>query len=159
MIQKKYSNSQIRKLQKEENIPYDLLLLADETIEAIDKYIYNSDIYVLKLNEKISALYVLQSLNNCTVEIKNIAVHENLQGQGIGMFLLQDAIHKAKNKEFKWLIIGTGDASLKQISLYQKAGFEIFDRKENFFIKNYPTPIYENGKQLKDMIMLKQKLK
>ena len=123
MIQNKYNISQVRKLRKEEKIPYDLLLLADETIEAIDKYIYNSDIYVLELNEIISAIYVLQSLNNYTIEIKNIAVHENFQGQGIGMFLLKDAIQKSKNKEFNSLIIGTGDASLKQISLYQKAGF------------------------------------
>jgi len=123
LIQNKYNISQVRKLRKEEKIPYDLLLLADETIEAIDKYIYNSDIYVLELNEIISAIYVLQSLNNYTIEIKNIAVHENFQGQGIGMFLLKDAIQKSKNKEFNSLIIGTGDASLKQISLYQKAGF------------------------------------
>lgn len=123
MIQNKYNISQVRKLRKEEKIPYDLLLLADETIEAIDKYIYNSDIYVLELNEIISAIYVLQSLNNYTIEIKNIAVHENFQGQGIGMFLLKDAILKSKNKEFNSLIIGTGDASSKQISLYQKAGF------------------------------------
>lgn len=123
MIQNKYNISQVRKLRKEEKIPYDLLLLADETIEAIDKYIYNSDIYVLELNEIIYAIYVLQSLNNYTIEIKNIAVHENFQGQGIGMFLLKDAIQKSKNKEFNSLIIGTGDASFKQISLYQKAGF------------------------------------
>jgi len=83
LIQNKYNISQVRKLRKEEKIPYDLLLLADETIEAIDKYIYNSDIYVLELNEIIYAIYVLQSLNNYTIEIKNIAVHENFQGQGI----------------------------------------------------------------------------
>ena len=38
----------VRKLNNGENIPYDLLLLADGPIEAINRYINNSEIYVLR---------------------------------------------------------------------------------------------------------------
>ena len=79
------------------------------------------------------------------------------QGQGIGKLLLRDATVKAKG--FKKIIIGTGDAAIKQLYLYQKEGFEIFDIKKRFFLDNYPGPIYENGIQLKHMIMLKKELK
>jgi len=65
----------------------------------------------------------------------------------------------AKEKGFKKIIIGTGDAGIKQLYLYQKVGFEIYDIKHRFFIDNYPEPIYENGIQLKHMIMLKKDLK
>ena len=149
----------IRQLRKGEKIPYDLLLLADETLEAIDKYIFGSGIYVLEQENRIIAEYVLQQINRNEVEIKNIAVITDCQGQGIGKFLLRDAACKAKGKGFKTIIIGTGDASIKQLYLYKKEGFEEFDIKKSFFIDNYPEPIYENGIQLKHMIMLKKELK
>ncbi|MBY9007323.1 MAG: GNAT family N-acetyltransferase [Candidatus Lokiarchaeota archaeon] len=151
----KENNKKVRKLLEDEKIPYDLLLLADETIEAIDKYIKDSEIYILESAKKIIAIYVLQIIDKNKIEIKNIAVDTEYQGKGIGTFLLRDATNKAKVKGFKIIIIGTGDAS-KQLYLYQKEGFEIYGKKKNFFINNYPEPIYENGKRLKHMIMLKK---
>lgn len=149
----------IRLLEKEKPIPYDLLLLADETIEAINKYIHQSDIYVLERDNRIIAVFALQTISNDTVEIKNIAVYTALQGQGIGQRLLKDAINLAKEKGFKEIIIGTGDAGIQQLYLYQKVGFEIYDIKHRFFLDNYPEPIFENGIQLKHMVMLRKELK
>lgn len=149
----------IRQLHKYERIPYDLLLLADETIEAIDKYIKESEIYIFEQEKKIIAIYALQIICKDTIEIKYIAVDTKYQRQGIGTALLRDAVNRAKVKGFNTIIIGTGDIAIKQLNLYQKEGFEIFDIKKNFFIDNYPEPIYENGIQLKHMIMLKKELK
>jgi len=149
----------IRLLDKDKKIPYDLLLLADETIEAIDKYVHQSDIYVLERDNIVIAVFVLQAICSDTIEIKNIAVDTAFQGQGIGQGLLKDAINLAKEKGFKKIIIGTGDAGIKQLYLYQKVGFEIYDIKHRFFIDHFPEPIYENGIQLKHMIMLKIDLK
>ena len=151
-------NVKIKKLIVGEAIPYELLLLADETLESINRYIHNCDIFVYEIKEKLIAVYALQELDNDTVEIKNIAVVEEYQGNGIGKKLLQDASEKGIEKECKVILIGTGDASLKQLALYQKMGFEKFTTKENFFLNNYPEPIYENGIQLKHMIMLKRDL-
>lgn len=145
-------------LQKDEEIPYDLLLLADETFGAIEKYIDKSSIYVLKRDNRIIAVYVLQAVTAHTVEIKNIAVDKPLQGQGIGQQLLGDAINRAKGMGFKKIIIGTGNAAIKQLYVYQKIGFEIYDIKHGFFLDNYPKPLYENGIQLKHMIMLKMNI-
>ena len=77
-----------RKLRQEESIPYSLLLLAEETKEAIDKYINDSEIYVLENENDIIAVYVLKPINKNVYEIKYIAVDENFQGKGIGKFLL-----------------------------------------------------------------------
>jgi aminoglycoside 6'-N-acetyltransferase I len=148
----------VRLLEKDQQIPYSLLLLADETIEAINKYIHQSDIYVLDRDNIMIAVFVLQTIGSETVEIKNIAVDTAFQGQGIGQGLLKDAINIAKEKGFKKVIIGTGDAGIKQLYLYQKVGFEIYDIKHRFFIDNYAEPIFENGIQLKHMIMLKKDL-
>jgi N-acetylglutamate synthase-like GNAT family acetyltransferase len=87
----------IRKLQDSEEIPYQLLLLADETKEAIDKYILDSEIFVMEKHDEIIALYALKAINTKQIEIKNIAVSTNLQGKGIGSFLLKDAFDRAKD--------------------------------------------------------------
>ncbi len=149
----------IRQLRKDEKIPYDLLLLADETTEAINKYIFDTEIYVLEENSKPIAVYALQILNAEEAEIKNIAVTPERQRQGIGTTLLRDAACRAKRRGFKRLIIGTGDAANKLLEFYHKQGFEGFGVKKNFFVDNYPAPIYENGVQLKDMVMLKRELR
>jgi aminoglycoside 6'-N-acetyltransferase I len=147
-----------RKLRQEESIPYGLLLLAEETKEAIDKYINDSEIYVLENENDIIAIYVLKPINKKVYEIKYIAVDENFQGKGIGKFLLKDATKRAQKSGFKTIIIGTGDAAIKQLYLYQKEGFRIYDICYNFFIDNYPEPIYENGILCKHMVMLKKEL-
>lgn len=147
----------VRKLHTYEKIPYDLLLLSEETIEAIDENIKDSEMFVLEKQNKILGVYVLQLIDEENIEIKYIAVDEKLQGQGIGTSLLKDAILRAKKKGYENIVIGTGDCGIKQIQLYQKVGFEIFDVKKNFFIDNYPEPIYENGRLCRDMVMLKKK--
>ncbi len=148
----------VRKIQENESIPYNLLLLADETKEAIDKYINLSEIFVLEKNDEFIGIYVLQPIDEENVEIKNIAVDEKFQGQGIGTYLLKDAEKRAKKEGFKILTIGTADAGKKQLYLYQKVGFEIYGKKKNFCIDNYPEPIFENGIQCIDMVMLKKQL-
>ena len=148
----------IEQLPQNAPIPYHLLLLADETVESIDRYIFASKIYGVKENEKLIAAYALCMLNKNMVEVKNIAVAKEFQGKGIGTLLLQDAEVRAKAEGFKSLIIGTGDSSFQQIKLYKRLGFEEFDVKRNFFFHNYPYPIVENGIMLRDMIMFKKDL-
>jgi len=63
----------IRQLSKDEKIPYDLLLLADETVEAIDKYIFSCDIYVLEKHDNIAGVYALRTTNSEEIEIEIIA--------------------------------------------------------------------------------------
>ena len=147
-----------RRLQKEEEIPYELLLLADETREAINRYIHQSDIFVIDQENTILAVCVLYPLDKTRMEIKNIAVAEKLQGQGIGSFLLEDAASRAGNAGYREIIVGTPESSYNLLDFYEKAGFIKYDRKANFYIDNYPAPIIENGVQLRDMIMLKKAL-
>ncbi|HHT18561.1 MAG: GNAT family N-acetyltransferase [Euryarchaeota archaeon] len=151
-----YFTESVRKLRTDEKIPYDLLLLADETIEAIDKCIEDSEIYILEKQQKILGVYVLQFIDKRSVEIKYIAVDEKFQGQGIGTFLLEDAILRAKKNGFENITIKTGDCGIKQLHLYQKVGFEIFDVEKNFFIDNFPEHIYEDGRLCKDRVILKK---
>lgn len=133
-------------------------MLADETVEAIEKYLYDSNVYVAKHEGKIIGTFCLYHINNKTVEIKNIAVLPDLQNHGIGSYLLGKIQEIALKKNYKTIIVGTGDCGFKQIRFYEKNGFSKYGIKENFFLNNYDKPIYENGIQLKDMIMFMKKI-
>jgi len=140
------------------DIPFHLLLLADPSRSNVEKYIPESDVYKAELNGAIVGCYVLCKLDKDTVEIKNIAVMEQLQGQGLGTRLLLDAIERSKNSAYKKIIIGTGNSSLGQLYLYQKVGFRITQIIPDFFVKNYENEIWENGLPCKDMIVLTKEI-
>jgi len=148
----------IRLIKECDELPYHLLLDADPSREMVDRYLPVSDIYVGVSNRNIIGVYVLYPVNAETVEIKNIAVREDLQGKGIGTHLLAHAEEMARAGGASTLIIGTSNASIAQLYLYQKTGFEMTELKKNFFIDNYKEPLYENGLQVKHMIMLSKAL-
>ncbi|KMQ69134.1 GCN5 family acetyltransferase [Chryseobacterium sp. FH2] len=139
-------------------IPYELLLLADETMEAINQYIFKSDIYILNDNFQNIAVMVLYKINDKELEIKNIAVIEAYRNQGIGSILINKAKEIAKENHYNSLIVGTSDTGFQQIKFYEKNGFVKKGMRKNFFIKNYPFPIFENGLQMRDMIILSHNL-
>ena len=144
-------------LTKHDIIPYDLLLLADETKEAIDKYIFKSDLYLAKIDNKTIGVFCLFEIDDKTVELKNIAVHQDYQSNGYGSVFI-DFIKQTLQNKFENLIVGTADTGSRQISFYEKNGFVKYAIRKDFFIENYKDPIFENGTQLKDMILLKYKL-
>ena len=83
------------KLDKDEKIPYDLLLLADPSKELIDGYLKHSDVFIAKQHDKTIGVIVLFPLTVETVEIKNIAVKPEFQGQGIGSYLIENLVQIA----------------------------------------------------------------
>jgi len=141
-----------------EPIPYELLLDADPSMEAIERYLPFSEIHVATLKDKVIGTIVLYPLNANELEIKNIAVEESLQGNGIGGLMLKYATEIAIVKRAKSLVIGTANSSVAQLYLYQRNGFEITGIKQNFFLDNYPEPIFENDIQCKHLIMLSKQL-
>ena len=77
-------------------IPFDLLLLADESKEAIEQYIYRSSVYLLKDRQHVTvAVIALYQEDKNTLEIKNIAVAQHVQHKGIGSFLI-DQVKKMR---------------------------------------------------------------
>ena len=150
----------IERLGPEEDMPYDLLLLADETLEAIHKYADRSNVYVARHENspRPIAVFVLQMPSDTEMEIWNIAVAPGFQGKGIGSYLLNWICLYAQLNNCKIIWVGTPDSALRQINFYQKNGFVISGIVKNYFIDNYPEPILENGVYLKDMVLFKKEL-
>ena len=133
----------------------ELLFLADEQEDMIDKYINRGTMYILDDNG-VKAECVVTDEGNGILEIKNIATNPKFQGMGYGKSLIDFVANKYKNK-FSVLQVGTGD-SPATIGFYIKCGFSHSHIIKNFFTDNYNHPIYEKGIKLVDMIYLRRVL-
>lgn len=131
-----------------------LLLLADETHDAINRYINSCILYKAVLEDDDVAIVALYAQNCDVLEIKNIAVDQLHQNRGIGRELIQYTLDYACRHNYKRVLVGTGDVNWGQLSFYEKCGFKPFGIRQNFYIENYPKPIYDAGKQLVDMVVL-----
>ena len=148
----------IRKIGKNENLPFELLLLADPSRDYILEYVENGVIFVAEIEQQIIGVYVLHPTSPEIIELMNIAVREDHQGLGIGKQLVMDAVKVARKKGYTTLEVGTGNSSIGQLALYQKCGFRMIGVDTDFFVKHYPKAIFENGIQCVDMIRLARKL-
>ncbi|OMP68318.1 GNAT family N-acetyltransferase [Domibacillus epiphyticus] len=144
----------IRKLKTAEEIPMDLLLLADPSRTLIEDYVRRGTCFLTESNDQIIGVYVLLPTRPETIELVNVAVSETHHGMGIGKRLVTDAIQKARSGGYRTIEVGTGNSSLGQLALYQKCGFRITGVDRDFFIKHYSEEIFENGIQCRDMIRL-----
>lgn len=97
------NNIIIKKLISKDDIPYDLLLLADPSIEIINEYIDRGKCFVACIDKKIVGVYVVVKTRPLTLELINIAVDELYQGRGIGKKLIYSAIDFARKENAKVL--------------------------------------------------------
>jgi len=131
----------------------DLLLLADEQENMIDKYLENGEMFVLDDNG-IKAECVITKESDGIYELKNIAVLPNYQRKGYGKSLLESLF--SYYPDCSTMLVGTGDVP-SALGFYNKCGFTESHRIKNFFTDNYDHPMFEDGKQLVDMVYLKWK--
>lgn len=137
----------------------DLLLIGDEQESMILKYLDKSRILGLYDPElkAICAVEHMPDKSEKVVEIKNIAVYPKYHHKGYGTKLLLHILSLYKSEADK-ILVGTGENE-QTLRFYKKQGFMYSHTLKNFFIQNYDHPIYENGKQLVDMIYLSINLK
>ena len=133
----------------------DLLLLADEQESMIDKYLERGELFAL-YDDGLKSICVVTREGEDACELKNIATSELWQGHGYGSKLLQHIFDYYKSK-CKTIMVGTGDYS-PILRFYERHGFQVTHRVENFFSDNYDHPIFEKGTQLIDMVYLSKDL-
>lgn len=130
----------------------DLLLLADEQENMIDKYLEKGDMFVLE-DDGIKAECVVTKEDEGIYELKNIAVLPGYQRKGYGKSIIEYVF--THYSDCKVMFVGTGDCN-SSLSFYKNCGFTQSHRIKNFFVDNYDHPIFEDGTQLVDMVYLKR---
>lgn len=128
----------IRKVTENKRQYMELLLLADEQEEMIDKYIDRGTMYVLDDNG-VKAECVVTDEGGRTLEIKNIAVYPEFHGRGYGRMLI-DYISEIYSQEFDTLQVGTGDSPLT-VPFYEKYGIPAFTHRKEFFYRQLRSSI------------------
>lgn len=130
----------------------ELLLLADEQESMIDHYLERGEMFAL-YDGDLKSTCVVTDEGNGTYEIKSIATYPHYQRKGYGKRLIGFILEHYKDR-YQTLLVGTGDCD-STLSFYKHCGFTYSHRIPNFFTDNYNHPMYEDGKQLIDMVYLK----
>lgn len=130
----------------------ELLLLADEQEDMIDRYLARGDMFILD-DGGVKAECVVTKEAEGVYELKNIAVLPAAQRKGYGRALI--AFVSAHYTDCDTLLVGTGDVP-SSLGFYKACGFKITHRVKNFFTDNYDHPMFEDGVQLIDMVYLKK---
>ena len=146
---------EIREVPRDKKQYLDLLLLADEQEDMIDRYLERGTMYALD-DGGVRAICVVTDEGEGVLELKNIATAPDAQRRGYGRRLIAFVEEKYRGA-FHTLKVGTGDSPLT-IPFYERCGFRESYRVKNFFTDNYDHPIFECGKQLVDMVYLEKSL-
>ena len=133
----------------------ELLLLADEQEDMIDRYLDRGRMLVLDDNG-VKCECVVTDEGDGVLEIKNLATAPNFQKMGYAKAMIEYLAAEYHDR-FDVLLVGTGDSPLT-VPFYEKCGFIRSHTVPNFFTDNYDHPIYECGVQLVDMVYLKRKM-
>lgn len=131
----------------------DLLFLADEQEDMIDRYLDKGTMYVID-DDGVKGECVVTDEGEGILEIKNIATVPESHGKGYGRLLINYISEKYAG-QYLTLQVGTGDSPLT-IPFYEKCGFRRHHIIKNFFLDNYDHPIFEEGIQLVDMVYLRK---
>ena len=110
---------------------------------------------LVKIKDDRKTLY-MDLLLIADEDVRMIEKVPKYQRQGYGQRLISLIADHYKHLG-KELYVGTGD-SPATLLFYEKCGFQKSHTVKNFFRDHYDHPIYEDGKQLADMIYLKRSL-
>ena len=149
------ADMKIREIIDRKKAYLNLLLLADEQEDMIDRYLECGTMYVLE-DDGVKAECVVTDEGGGILELKNIAVVQDCQGKGYGKALV-DFLVRTYRGQYMVLQVGTGD-SPSTIPFYESCGFRRHHLVKNFFTDYYDHPIYECGVQLVDMVYLQREL-
>ena len=151
----KEEKPQVKKIENKEAY-MDMLLEADPSKASIMKYLNDSDVYGLKLNDEIISLAVILHISNKTLELKNLVTKKEYRNKGYAKRLLRHLCGNYKQKYDK-MIVGTTE---NNIPFYVKQGFDKYEKTiKNYFIDNYNEEIKDGDLICTDMIYYSKDLK
>jgi putative acetyltransferase len=86
--------------------------------------------FVLETEDgSIVGAYGLYLINEQTCELRKMYLHKAHRGKGLGKFLLEDALSKARQLGFERMILETASVLKEAIALYKSYGFIEYNPK------------------------------
>jgi ribosomal protein S18 acetylase RimI-like enzyme len=131
--------------------------LAEDSAEQLDSYLDLGRVLVARRDGRVVGhLQLIDADDARTVEIKSLAVAEDLQGQGLGRRLVEAAVAEAAAGSATCVVVSTATADVGVLRFYQRAGFRFLRVERDAFTPEtgYPEPIDIDGVPLRDRIWL-----
>lgn len=129
----------------------DLMLIADEQENMIDRYLDKGELFVLYDPAPVSVA-VMTDRGDKTCELKNLATRAGCRRHGYARALV-DFLCGYYAGRFDAMYVGTGETP-SILRFYEGCGFRPSHREPDFFTRNYDHPIVEEGILLTDMVYL-----
>ena len=134
-----------------------LFELAEDSAAELDSYIGAGRVLVaVSDGEVIGHLQLTGTDDARQAEIKNMAVLETRQGQGVGRLLVQAAVELAAAEAVTTVVVATAAADLGNLRFYQRQGFRMRSIERDAFTAatGYPPGLRIDGIELRDRVWL-----
>jgi GNAT superfamily N-acetyltransferase len=134
-----------------------LFELAEDSAAELDSYIDAGCVLVaVSGDEVIGHLQLTGTGDPRQADIKNMAVRETHQGQGVGRLLVQAAIELATAEAVTTVAVATAAADLGNLRFYQRQGFRMRSVERDAFTTatGYPPGLCIDGIELRDRVWL-----
>lgn len=133
-----------------------LFELAEDSGSQLDSYIMAGRVLVARSGGEIAGHLQLMNDEPGRVEIKNIAVREDLQGQGIGRQLVREALARLAAENVSTVRVATASADIDNLRFYQREGFRMHSIERDTFTEStgYPPGVQIDGIPLRDRVWL-----
>jgi GNAT superfamily N-acetyltransferase len=138
-----------------------LFELAEDSAAELDSYIDSGRVLVaVSDGEIIGHLQLTGTGDPRQAEIKNMAVREDRQGQGVGRLLIQAAIDLATAgagaESMVTILVATAAADIGNLRFYQRQGFRMRSVERDAFTlaTGYPAGLLIDGIELRDRVWL-----
>src|SRR5262249_34938688 len=90
-------------------------------------------------------------------EIMELGIAPERQGQGLGRQFVAWLVAEGRRRGKTEILVGTANSSIGNIVFYQKCGFRMYEVRRDYFWY-HREPIFENGLQVRDMIVFRYDL-
>ncbi|MDP9312834.1 MAG: GNAT family N-acetyltransferase [Chloroflexota bacterium] len=90
-------------------------------------------------------------------ELMELAIAQERHGQGLGKQFVAWLVEEAHRRGKQQMLVGTANSSINNIAFYQKCGFRMDHVRQDYFWY-YRQPHYENGIQIRDMLVFRYDL-
>ncbi|GAA1863066.1 GNAT family N-acetyltransferase [Pseudonocardia ailaonensis] len=134
-----------------------LFELAEDSEAQLDGYVDEGDVLVARDGDRpVGHLQLVPGPGAGEVELKNMAVLESVQGNGIGRRLVYAAIELARTRSARRMLVATAAADIGNLRFYQRVGFRMHSVDRDAFgpATGYPDEIVIDGIVLRDRVWL-----
>jgi GNAT superfamily N-acetyltransferase len=137
-----------------------LFELAEDSATELDSYLASGRILVaLEDDQVIGHLQLVDTDRPGVVELKNMAVREDLQGRGTGRRLVRAAIDLVASERAATVLVATAGADIGNLRFYQRQGFRLHAiERDAFTAHNGYRDVVIDGIQLRDRVWLEYHL-